>query len=102
MKKISLLLCLLFFTGCSNDKSTIAKQMVRDIVYVYDEKTGLCYACSFGKNTNSAENFTNWDGAVMTIVPYDAVKDHLINPPAAVPPQPVVPKSPYPFSIEPE
>ena len=102
MKKFLLVFCLLFAVGCSDDKASIAKKMVQDIVYVYDEKTGLCYACSFGKAANSAENFTNYDGAVMTIVPYDAVKDYLINPPAAVPPQPITPKSPYPFSIEPE
>jgi hypothetical protein len=55
-----------------------AVKMVSEVQYVYDERTGLCFAYAWGGMANG--------GPVLTVVPYDAVKDHLINPPKTAPP----------------
>lgn len=43
------------------------------IDYIYDKRTGLCFAYIWGGGANG--------GPALAVVPLETVKDHLINPP---------------------
>lgn len=48
------------------DQQERAHEVVQKIKYIYDERTGLCFARL---------------GVGLALVPYEKVKDHLLNPP---------------------
>lgn len=47
-----------------------ARKIAAKIRYIYDERTGLCFARL---------------GVGLSLVPYEKVKDHLLNPPEKLP-----------------
>ena len=55
---------------------TSAAQAIVDsksIRYIYDERTGICFAYLWGGDYRG--------GPALAVVPYEAVKDHLVNQP---------------------
>lgn len=81
--KNCLLILFLFLCGCSRAQRAI--HVAEEVTYSYDERTGLCYACY-------SEGFAETKCVTMTIVPYDAVKDYLVNPPTKD-------QQPYPLNL---
>lgn len=49
------------------------QRIASDIEYIYDERTGLCYAYLWEGASNG--------GPALTLVPYETVKHLLLNPP---------------------
>lgn len=79
MTKYLLVLLCLIITGCSFSEKEIktyrlnrVERISREIVYFYDPRTDLCFAYYNAGSRN---------GLALTVVPYEKVKDHLVNPP---------------------
>ncbi len=49
-----------------------ANEIAQEIKYIYDERTGLCYAYQAQKG---------YGGPTLSLVPYERVKNLLLNPP---------------------
>lgn len=58
----------------NNRKIHNAKQLVQDIVYIKDDKSGLCFAYAWHNGS-----YDNYGGPVFTQVPCDKVEKLLIK-----------------------
>lgn len=58
----------------NNQKIHNAKQLVQDIVYIKDDKSGLCFAYAWHNGS-----YDNYGGPVFTQVPCDKVDKLLIK-----------------------
>jgi len=83
MKKLLIILCLVFMCGCSAVPSEISdskvKETMKEMKYVQDPKTGICFAMVSSRVWYLGIFPRNQNGLGLTVVPCEACKDLLVE-----------------------
>ena len=83
MKKLIIVLSVLFLFGCSAVPSQVgekrAKKLMKTIAYVQDPKTGLCYAVASSRIWYLGMFPSEQKGLGLSLVPCESCRDQLIN-----------------------